>query len=236
VDYEDQGEWLDDTVWSQYFNVTNENISNLLWDRINGNRTFFEAVPIRWTRFDTAHGACSWFGRLGAGDIMARYRSGQNDHALSLLSKFSSIVVQHHNIYEGYDMNGCGLQSCGCTTSGFGDYLEHCGGLIWSVVDGLFGWNFDSKSNEYAATIEPRFPSSWTKRSEMKTSLRGLEVDVRYESGVLSLSGGDAVNGDDDDDVVDGVAVRVRIVGCDGDDNGDIVVLSRGVEISRRCD
>eukprot|EP00938_MAST-03A_sp_MAST-3A-sp1_P007129 g7129.t1 len=173
-DYEDQGEWMDDTVWSQYFNVTNESISKILWTNIDRNRSFFEAVPIRWTRFETAHGACSWFGRLGAGDIMSRYRSGQNDRAFALLSKFSAIVSEQHDIYEGYDMNACGLQKCGCTTSGYGDYLEHCGGLIWSVVDGLFGWNFESKSTEYVASIEPRFPSSWSKHSEMVTTLRGL--------------------------------------------------------------
>ena len=160
---------------------------------------------------------------------MSRYRSGQNDRAFALLSKFSAIVSEQHDIYEGYDMNACGLQKCGCTTSGYGDYLEHCGGLIWSVVDGLFGWNFESKSTEYVASIEPRFPSSWSKHSEMVTTLRGLEVRVRYESGsVLTLTG---LNSDFDS------TVRVKIFGCShgDDDDDDVVVLGRGISVSRVC-
>ena len=171
---------------------------------------------------------------------MSRYRSGQHDRAFALLKRFSSIVSEQNDIYEGYDMNACGLQKCGCTTSGYGDYLEHCGGLIWSVVDGLFGWNFDSKSTEYVASIEPRFPSSWSKQSEMITTIRGLEVQVRYDrSGILTLNG--LGSGGDDDDKYS--AIRIRIVGCEhdfshhviNDDDDDVVVLSRGVNVSRIC-
>lgn len=179
IDYPDEGEWMDDTVWSVWHNITNFSQANILWKHIDNNSAFFEGVPIRWGDFPTAHSKCSWFGRLGAGDILARFVTAQNDKAYSLLQRISSVFNKDHDIYEGYDMNGCGLHKCGCTTSGYGDYLEHCGGFIWTIIEGVFGINFDSTIN-YTATIAPRFPLSWA-NANASVYIRGTNVQVLWE-------------------------------------------------------
>jgi len=157
-DYADEGQWMDDTVWAMYHGIATHEQSETLWSGIDANTSFYEGVPIRWGAFPTSHWQCSWFGRLGAGDIMSRFASSQYRQGYSLLKRFSNVVVDHANIYEGYDMTGCGLQKCGCTTEGYGDYLEHCGGLIWAVTEGVFGLNFDTfagyeNEGTYVATM-----------------------------------------------------------------------------------
>eukprot|EP00940_MAST-03C_sp_MAST-3C-sp2_P002997 g2997.t1 len=184
-DFPNEGEWLDDSVWSVYHGVADDSMRDTIFRRIDSNVSFFEDIPIRWTAFPTQHGKCSWFGRLGAGDILARFRTGRRDRAFQLLQRISSTIARQGDIYEGYDMNGCGLKKCGCTTSGFGDYLEHCGGIILTVVEGVFGLNFDS-TTDYAAEIDPRFPNDWTNAS-MRTFVRGGALALSYEDGTLSL-------------------------------------------------
>eukprot|EP00939_MAST-03C_sp_MAST-3C-sp1_P002685 g2685.t1 len=205
-DYHDEGEWMDDTVWSIYHGVANETMKENLFRRIDSNASFYEGIPIRWSAFPTAHGACSWFGRLGAGDIMARAHNGQEARSYELLTKISETVVSQHDIYEGYDMQGCGKKSCGCTTSGFGDYFEHCGGLVWSVVEGVFGLDFDSTPS-YVATLEPHFPSTW-KNASMRTRLRGrnLSLSLLEDTVRVSLD----ASGDRGDDE----GLSIRVVGC----------------------
>jgi len=184
-DYADEGQWFDDTVWSIFHGVANSTQRHILWSQMDGNQSFIEGVPTRWAAFKNDHWYCSWFGRLGAGDIMARYKYSQSARAFTLLQRISSVIAKHQNIYEGYDMSGCGLQKCGCTTSGFGDYLEHCGGLIWAVVEGVFGLDFDS-GDGFVATIEPRFPDSWPNAS-LTTSLRGRQLSVVWHGSTLTL-------------------------------------------------
>ena len=172
-----------------------------------------------------AHWHCSWFGRLGAGDIMARYKIGDPKGAYRNLEKISSIIAAQGDIYEGYDMNGCGLAKCGCTTSGYGDYLEHCGGLIWTVTEGVFGISFDSTS-EYAAKIEPNFftTQGW-KTASLTTRIRGLDVTIEWNAPTITVSGGDN-HGDFD-------SVNV-LLGC-GANPSAVVPLAPKKEHSINC-
>lgn len=217
ADYPDNGQWLDDTVWSVYHGVATANQTALLYDRINSNLTFFEGVPLRWSEFENAHWACSWFGRLGAGDIMARYKTGDAAGAFDRLQRIAGIIASQEDIYEGYDMTGCGLKRCGCTTSGFGDYLEHCGGLIWSVTEGMFGVNFDSNASAgTVATISPHFPHTWTSAA-MSTRIRGIDVDIEWSAPEMTIAAGSAH--------ADFKSVRVGVI-CGGGTSRAINVAS----------
>jgi hypothetical protein len=230
ADYADEAAgtvgWLDDAVWSVYHGVANASHGATLWSRVDADPERLEGVPTTWTAFDTQHGKCAWFGRLGGGDIMARYKQGQAARALALLRSFAGTVVEHGNIYEGYDMRGCGLQKCGCTTAGFGDYLEHCGGLIWTTVEGPFGLDFDSRAGSGAgswhARIEPRFPSSW-RHASMHTSVRGSELHVAWRQPGDQLTLAVAKGGAD---------VRVDVVGCGPE---RVAVVSSGQPFVATC-
>ena len=226
--------WLDDVVWSVYHGVANATMGAVLWPRIDADPAKFEGVPLTWTAFPTNHGKCSWFGRLGGGDIMARYKTGQTARALALLESFAGTVVAHGNIYEGYDMNGCGLSKCGCTTAGFGDYLEHCGGLVWTVVEGTFGLDFDSSAGgggqsapHFAATIEPRFPTAWVNAS-LVTAVRGSDLTVRWSS----QAGGEALALS----VPAGAEpVPIRVLGCGLPAADQVVLVSPGAAQHIAC-
>ena len=112
ADYPNEGQWLDDSVWSIYHGIADANQTSVLLKRMDSNTSFYEGVPARWTDFVNAHWHCSWFGRLGAGDIMARYKIGDPKGAYRNLEKISSIIAAQGDIYEGYDMDGCGLAKC----------------------------------------------------------------------------------------------------------------------------
>src|ERR1035437_7705349 len=64
----------------------------------------------------------------------------------------SRIFDRDNDIYEAYDMNGKIVQG----TDGWGNYTEHSGGYIWAIVEGLFGFNFDS-DNKAVASINLNF-------------------------------------------------------------------------------
>ena len=59
-----------------------------------------------------------------------------------------------------------------------GNYLEHCGGFAWTVVEGSFGIDFSSDT-QAAATVTPRFDPTWPSAlGEFR--LRGVDVVLEY--------------------------------------------------------
>eukprot|EP00756_Hemistasia_phaeocysticola_P028835 Hpha_TRINITY_DN16194_c8_g1::TRINITY_DN16194_c8_g1_i1::g.7241::m.7241 len=220
VNYRDEGEWLDDTVWSIFHGVANASMQDTLFGAIDANVSFFEGIPTRWAAFPNNHWDCSWFGRLGAGDILARARVGQHNRSFDLLRRMSSVIVSQHDIYEGYDMSGCGLERCGCTTAGYGDYLEHCGGIIWSVVEGVFGLSFES-TPLWAAEITPRFPQQW-RNASLTTYVRGsaLRVSLLDRSVYLENLGGQSS------------PLHIRVVGCSPE---GVATIAQGEKIELNC-
>ena len=95
-------------------------------------------------------------------------------------------------------------------THGFGNYLEHCGGFTWAMMEGPFGITFASaasasnSSNSSApgpgpapaadfvvATVAPNFPSNWSSASAWFV-VRGTNVSVTYQGaasvGTVTLS------------------------------------------------
>ena len=82
IDYADEGEWVDDTIWSLYLDITNTEQRAALWAHLEADAPTYETFPTRWAKLDGqrisfrkgaiggAHFRCSWFGRLGAGDIL----------------------------------------------------------------------------------------------------------------------------------------------------------------------
>ena len=102
----------------------------------------------------------------------ARARDGRRVSSHALLQRASGVFASDGNIYEGYSMNGNFEQ--GCSTKGYGDYTEHCAGLVWAVVEGIFGARLDSDmSDNTVAAIEPQFPPEW-RTASMRVPLRGM--------------------------------------------------------------
>jgi len=150
--------WLDDQVWAIRFGVATADQAAQIWKWIDGDAGRFEGVPMRWAAFEgPTHGPLSWFGRNGAGDILARYRTGNADRGLALIRRISEIFARDGNIYEAYNMAGEIVPG----TQGWGNYTEHCGGFIWSVAEGIFGVRFES-DGEAVASLEPALPRDWS--------------------------------------------------------------------------
>jgi hypothetical protein len=169
--------WLDDQVWAIRFGVATPEQAARIWKWIDRDTGRFEGVPTRWAAFEgPTHGPLSWFGRNGAGDILARYRTGNADRGLALIRRISEIFARDGNIYEAYNMAGEVVPG----TQGWGNYTEHCGGFIWSVAEGIFGLRFES-DGEAAASLEPAFPRDWSAAS-IDFYIRGTRCHLEHSS------------------------------------------------------
>ncbi|KAB2660670.1 MAG: hypothetical protein DVB31_13610 [Verrucomicrobia bacterium] len=180
--------WCDDQVWAIQWGVATPGQTASIWGWMNADPMRYEGVPMSWAAFDgPQHGRLSWFGRQGAGDILARYKSGQDVRAMELLLRISTIFARDRNIYEAYDMAG----NLAHGSAGWGNYTEHIGGYFWSVVGGPFGIDFD-RDGSASATVRPRFPSAWT-GADAAIVVRGSRIKVVYTNGPgarqLSLEG-----------------------------------------------
>ena len=51
ADYPNEGQWLDDSVWSIYHGIADANQTSVLLKRMDSNTSFYEGVPARWTDF-----------------------------------------------------------------------------------------------------------------------------------------------------------------------------------------
>jgi hypothetical protein len=167
--------WLDNQVWAVKYGVATKEQTLKIWSFIDADPMKYEGIPMRWTAFDgPIHGPNSWFGRNGAGDILARYKTGNSERSYDLIKNISSIFNRDNDIYEAYDMNGKIVEG----TYGWGNYTEHSGGYIWAIVEGIFGFSFESDNNA-AASMHPNFPGEW-KNAEISITIRGTKVHVSY--------------------------------------------------------
>lgn len=113
--------WLDNQVWAIKYGIATEDQAREIWSFIDADQRKYEGIPMRWTAFDgPIHGPNSWFGRNGAGDILARYKSGNSQRVLDLMQNISRIFNRDNDIYEAYDMNGKIVQG----TYGWGNYNQ----------------------------------------------------------------------------------------------------------------
>jgi hypothetical protein len=168
--------WCDDQVWAIRWDIATPEQKQKIWEWIDANPVFYEGVPMRWAAFEgPQHGGLSWFGRSGAGDILARYHSGNSKRGLELIQRISEIFVRDSNVYEAYDMDGNVVLG----TDGWGNYTEHSGGYIWSLIEGPFGITFDSDSVA-KATINHRIPESWNSATAV-FYIRGTRVLIKYK-------------------------------------------------------
>jgi hypothetical protein len=179
--------WLDDQVWSVRLGIATPEMAKKIWASIDASPFFYEGVPTRWTAFTgPVHGPLTWFGRLGAGDILARYSSGNPARGFELLQRMGEIFARDGNVYEAYDMYGDIVPG----TKGWGNYTEHCGGYIWAVAGGPFGTDFDSDA-QAAATIKPQFPEGMTSASGdfyLRSTRFSMVYSLAGEKGQLTLS------------------------------------------------
>lgn len=165
--------WCDSQIWPIAFGFASEEQASRIFGRIDAEPEIFEGMPMRWCapikpgdedpRYlrggkytDTKRPELrefTWFGRLGSGDILARYRTGQHEHAFNLINKYARVVSDSGTLTECLDMEGRAQKG----TSGQGNYLEHAGGLLWCTAKGLFGVDdtFDG-----TITWNPRIPAS----------------------------------------------------------------------------
>jgi hypothetical protein len=147
--------WCDSQIWPIAFGFSSEQQASKIFGRIDAEPEIFEGMPLRWCapikpgeedpRYlrggkyaDTKRPELrqfTWFGRLGSGDILARYRTGQDEHAFNLINKYAKVVSESGTLTECLDMEGKAQRG----TSGQGNYLEHAGGLLWCTAKGLFG-------------------------------------------------------------------------------------------------
>ena len=167
--------WLDDQLWAIHFGIANPQQTERIWSWIDQNPSEMEGVPTRWAAFSgPGLGPDTWFGRVGAADILARYDTGNPARGLELLKRISEIFARDQNVYEAYTMSGKIVPG----TLGWGNYTEHCGGYIWALVEGPLGLNLDS-DGQALATLHPRFPTSWSS-AETQLWLRGTRITVDY--------------------------------------------------------
>lgn len=180
--------WMDDQLWAIRLGVATPQMKDEIWKWIDADPEHYEGTPTRWTAFSgPVHGAMTWFGRLGCGDILARYRSGNNARGYELLERISEIFVRDNNVYEAYDMMGIIDKG----TKGWGNYTEHCGGYVWALSEGPFGLECDS-DEQALATMTPRFPPDWTNAS-MDFYMRGTKLRAEFHrtgtKGTLEITG-----------------------------------------------
>ncbi len=166
--------WCDSQLWPIAFGFSSAEQYRSIFKRIDASPHIFEGVPTRWCApvsqevLDSQANEfgsqlkelgcegekcrpCSWFGRLGVGDIFARCQAGQYKHAYHLLSRYCHIVVKEGTCPESLDMKGNRPKG----TEHNGDYLEHAGGLILATVRGIFGIDDTWDGN---LRWEPHFP------------------------------------------------------------------------------
>ena len=125
-----------------------------------------------------------------------RYNNfSQPEFGLTLLRRIANAFVGTEIIMESYTMAGIVGTNAGI------DYLEHCAGFVWALVDGPLGVNFDSDM-EAAATISPQ---SWDEASAFLV-FRGVNVSVHVshtgKTTLRSVAGG----------VGTGKSVKLRVV------------------------
>lgn len=193
--------WCDDQIWAIKWKIATEDQTKAIWEWINANPHKYEGVPMTWAAFAGHknrksdvfgyknipwHGDQSWYGRHGVGDVLARYQCGNATRALELLQRITEIYNRDKNIYEAFDMDGNVVKG----TDGWGNYTEHAGGYIWSILEGPFGVNFESDS-QAVASITLRFPATWTS-SEAIFYLRGSKIKINYTNSkdhILTITG-----------------------------------------------
>jgi hypothetical protein len=180
--------WMDDQVWAIRFGVATPEQTRKIWAWADRRPQELEGMPTAWAAFSgPEHGPSTWFGRTGAGDILARYRSGNPARGLALLERISEVFARDHNVYEAYTMDGTVVPG----TLGWGNYTEHCGGFIMALIGGPFGLDLDS-DHDAVATLAPQFPKEWT-YAQADVYIRGARVKIQYArtggKATLSLSG-----------------------------------------------
>jgi len=209
--------WLDDQVWAIHFGIASPEHAQRIWSWIDKDSLELEGAPTSWAAFTgPEHGALTWFGRLGAGDILARYDTGNSERGLELLKRISEIFARDQNVYEAYTMAG----KVAPGTLGWGNYTEHCGGYVWALVEGPLGLSLDNDP-EALATLHPRFPQQWSS-AQTQLWLRGTRITVDYSrSGgklIISMKG------------EEGAARPIRVVSPQGESR--IYLVGAGKEES----
>ncbi len=164
--------WCDSQIWPIAYGYSSQEQAASIFARIDAEPEVFEGVPMRWCapiapgdedprylpggKYSDAPRPglreYTWFGRLGAGDILARYQMAQNDHAYRLILRYAEVVSELGTMPECLDMQGKPRRG----TNGGNNYLEHAGGYLWCVGKGLFGIN-DAQDGQLYWT--PRFPA-----------------------------------------------------------------------------
>ncbi|HXX21836.1 MAG TPA: hypothetical protein VEO19_01650 [Terriglobia bacterium] len=168
--------WLDDQLWAIYFGIASPDEARSIWSWIDKDSSRLEGVPTAWCASSGPElGPLTWFGRIGAGDILARYHTGNPGRGLELLKRISEIFARDQNVYEAYTMSG----KIAPGTLGWGNYTEHCGGYIWALVEGPLGLSFE-RDREALATLRPqRFPHEWSS-AQAQFWVRGTRILLDY--------------------------------------------------------
>jgi hypothetical protein len=185
--------WCDSQLWPIAYGFALKDQAATVFSRIDAQPEFFEGVPIRWcvpvpdeVVRDLARSypdmppephlrPFTWFGRLGAGDILARRIAGQDAHAFKLLHRYCDVVVRHGTCPECLDMDGIMREG----TSGGRDYLEHAGGLLLAAGRGI--WGIDDTAD--GSIVWKPFRPPEAKKVSLPFWYKGRRWTFGYEDG-----------------------------------------------------
>ena len=143
----DDGVWVDDQLWAVVNGVADDAQAATIKEWLANRTVAYESQPTRWsskTKSDIGlqakqRYAETWYGRLGMADVLMRFKNfSQPAFGYTLLRRISAAFASSNNIMESYTMDA------EVGTDPGTDYLEHCGGFMWSIIDGPFGVDFNS--------------------------------------------------------------------------------------------
>lgn len=191
--------WLDSQLWPIVFGIASPSQSMYILNHIECMGDFDEGVPTRWRESSDIselfignlgrdNGNCTWFGRLGAGDILARYKMGHHEYGKKLLTRICEVFVKYDNVYECYDMKGIAMPK----NIGGGNYLEHAGGYFKALLEGMYGIEFPIDAGQ-KLLVTPRFEAEnavWPGTSEeieARTAFKYLGEEILYEYKIVKL-------------------------------------------------
>lgn len=198
--------WCDSQIWPIAFGLASQEQAQQIFARLDAEPELYLGCGLRWCApvpGDQIFRPLTWFGRLGAGLVLARCLRKQPEEAWQTVTQFTQAVITAGTFPECFDMHGKPQEG----TGGAGDYLEHAAGLLYCLGRGVMG--LDDEGGD-VITWRPQLAQSIT---TLKTPFwrEGRCWRFMYEEGRFAI---DPQGGHGEVQVVlDDKQVRVSLAG-----------------------